>query len=295
MNPVNRIQLTGRDDPMISFSRFFSRACVSALALLLATSASWAADAPTADEIAKKAYLAFFYAGTDFKVRVNMKLIDKDGKQRARELTMLRTNLQEGGDQKYFIYFHQPTDVKDMTFLVYKYLRKDDDRWLFIPAVRLVKRIASSDKRSSFVGSDFTYEDISGRDLEDDTYKLLREETLNNQPVYVLESTPKDPKGANYARKISYISTESFLPLKEEYHDLKGNVVKIFTADEVQRILPRNGKGPGYWTVTKRTMTDLGANHRTEVMFTRIEYDLGVPDDVFTERSLRTPPQKYLN
>ncbi len=126
-------------------------------------------SAITADEVMKKSQAAFLYQGKDFKARVMMKLISKGGAERVRELTMLRKNYgEQGGDQKFFMYFFQPADVKDMTFMVYKYPERDDDRWLFVPAINMVRRIAAQDKRSSFVGSDFTYEDISGRDIQDD-------------------------------------------------------------------------------------------------------------------------------
>src|SRR3989337_973940 len=92
----------------------------------------------TADEVMKKSQLVFLYPGKDMKARVYMKLISKDGRERVREMTMLRKNYQEGGDQKYFIYFYQPQDVRDMTFMVYKYPQKDDDRWLFMPALNMV-------------------------------------------------------------------------------------------------------------------------------------------------------------
>src|SRR4030067_1387473 len=95
--------------------------------------------------------------------RVPMNLIDKDGHARTRVMTMLRRDTDEKGNQKYFIYFHEPGDVRQMTFMVWKYADKEDDRWIFIPAVDLVRRIAADDKRSSFVGSDFTYTDVSGR------------------------------------------------------------------------------------------------------------------------------------
>ena len=134
------------------------------------------------EEVMTKSQAAFLYPGKDFKARVVMKLINKDGQERVRELTMLRKNLGEpGGEQKYFMYFFQPADVKDMSFMTYKYPAKDDDRWLFIPAINMVKRIAAQDKRSSFVGSDFTYEDVSGRDLEDDTHAVDREEKIRNR------------------------------------------------------------------------------------------------------------------
>ncbi|MEW6027101.1 MAG: outer membrane lipoprotein-sorting protein, partial [Planctomycetota bacterium] len=160
----------------------------------------------TAEEIMSKTHQAFFYAGDDMKVSVSMALINKDGKERRRELLMLRKNAPEGGSQKYFIYFHKPNDVRRTTFMVWKYPAKDDDRWIFIPAVNMVRRIAAADSRSSFVGSDFTYEDVSGRDLEADTHTLLREEKLNDKPCYVIQSVPKIKSDST--RKISWIDKE---------------------------------------------------------------------------------------
>ena len=147
------------------------------LALLpVAGLAGPAAAQPSADEIMARAHLAMFYPGEDMRARVTMRLVSRDGKERLRELTMTRQDLQDGGEQRYFMYFHRPPDVRDMTFLVWKYPGKDDDRWLYIPALKLVRRIAASDKRSSFAGSDFSYEDVSGREPEEDTHKLIREE-----------------------------------------------------------------------------------------------------------------------
>src|SRR4030042_4212849 len=132
---------------------------VRALIILMMIVLPFEAFAIPAEEVMNKSQAAFLYLGQDFKARVVMKLITKDGKERIRELTMLRKNYGEiGGDQKYFMYFFQPADVRDMTFMVYKYPARDDDRWLFVPAIDLVRRIATSDARSSFVGSDFTYE-----------------------------------------------------------------------------------------------------------------------------------------
>src|SRR4030065_21891 len=131
-------------------------------------------------EVATNYQKAFFYPGQDMKALVFMRLIESGGKERARELTMLRKNMDNSQDQKYFIYFLRPADVQGLTFLVYKYPQKDDDRWLFMPALDLVKRIAANDKRSSFVGSDFTYEDISGRDLSEDDLFFEKEHRMEN-------------------------------------------------------------------------------------------------------------------
>src|SRR4030065_495007 len=146
----------------------------------------------TADEIMKKSQESFFYQARDFKARIMMRRISKGGQERIRELTMLRKNYgASGGEQKYFMYFYQPADVKDMTFMVYKYPAKDDDRWLFVPAINMVRRIAAQDKRSSFVGSDFTYEDVSGRDIEDDNHTITKEEKIDTKECYVIKIAPK--------------------------------------------------------------------------------------------------------
>ncbi|MBI5893246.1 MAG: outer membrane lipoprotein-sorting protein [Deltaproteobacteria bacterium] len=169
------------------------------LIVLLVMFLPFKAVAFTADEVMKKSQAAFLYPGKDFKAKITMKLISKDGKERIRELTLLRKNYGEaGGEQKYFTYFFQPQDVRDMTFMVYKYPQKDDDRWFFIPALNMVRRIAANDRRSSFVGSDFTYEDISGRDIEDDNHSLVKEEKLGDRDCFVIKSVPKDEKGTDY-------------------------------------------------------------------------------------------------
>ncbi|MBI4190122.1 MAG: outer membrane lipoprotein-sorting protein, partial [Betaproteobacteria bacterium] len=190
-------------------------------------------------------------------------------------------------EQRYFMYFFQPADVKDMTFMTYKYPAKDDDRWMFIPAINMVKRIAAQDRRSSFVGSDFTYEDVSGRDIEDDTHAVEREEKVGNRDCYVVKSTPKGTD-ADYGYKVTWVDKGNFLPLKEEQYDKRGNRYKLFTADEVADI-------KSFPTLIKRTMKNLQTGHRTEVAYTKTDYDLGIEDSLFSERYLRQPPRKWID
>lgn len=252
------------------------------------------ASAMTAEEVMKKSQAAFLYPGHDFKARVVMKLVSKEGKERIREMTMLRKNYGEiGGNQKYFIYFFQPADVRNMTFMVYKYPAKDDDRWLFVPAIDLVRRIAASDARSSFVGSDFTYEDVSGRDIPADTHTLLREEKLGDKDCSIVESVPKEP--VDYIKRISWIDKTTFLPLKEEYYDVQNQLVRVFTADKIEDVAGAEGKErKTFPTVTKRTMKNLKTGHRTEVTFISVSYNIGLQDDIFTERYLRKPPERWI-
>lgn len=177
------------------------------LFLLAAAALPARAADPAPGEIVKRSQDAFYHAGNDLRARVQMQLINAEGKIREREMTMLRINL--GGDQRYYLYFHSPADVKGTTFLVWKYPAREDDRWIYVPTLKLVKRIAADDKRSSFVGSDFTYEDISGRDPEDETHALVRKEELGGRPVYVVESKPR--AAAEYSRRLSWIDRERYL------------------------------------------------------------------------------------
>ncbi|MBI4846963.1 MAG: outer membrane lipoprotein-sorting protein [Nitrospirae bacterium] len=255
--------------------------------MLFALCLPLSADALTAEEVVKKSQEAFFYQGKDFKARVMMKLISKSGQERVRELTMLRKNYgASGGEQKYFMYFYQPADVKDMTFMVYKYPAKDDDRWLFVPAINMVRRIAAQDKSSSFVGSDFTYEDVSGRDIEDDTHEIVKEEKLGANDCFVIKSAPKKAD-VDYSYKLSWIDKGNFLPLKDEYYDKKGGLYRVFSGEEIKDV-------KGFPTVTKRTMKNLSSGHRTEVTYVKADYNINIEDNLFSERFLKQPPRKWI-
>ena len=238
-----------------------------------------------AEEIMRRSSLVQFYSGNDMKTKVTMRLLSKEGGERVRVLIMARRNVKAGGDQKYFILFLQPADVRDMTFLVWKYPQRDSDRWLYIPAIKLVKRIAANDKRSSFVGSDFSYEDVSGRAAEEDNHTLLREEKYEGKELFVVKSIPKDEKSADFGYKISWVDKGSFVLWKEEYYDKRGSLSKVFTADEVQSI-------QGFPTTVKRTMKNVQTGHWTEAAYGEVKYNLGLADGLFSERSLRNPPRE---
>lgn len=259
------------------------------LALVCPVSAV-AQEPPTAHEIVARSQVAFHYAGDDMRARVTMHLIDREGHTRTRVMTMLRRDVAEGGKQKYFIYFHEPGDVRRMTFMVWKHPEKEDERWIFVPAVDLVRRIAADDKRSSFVGSDFTYEDISGRDPVDDTHVLKGEEVLDGRDCFVVESTPKD--AVEFTRRVSWIDKVSFLPLKEEYYDRQGELYRVFSANEVKDVGAEGGTA--YPTVVHRIMRNVKTGHRTEVVFEFVAYDLGLADADFSERRMRRPPAAWV-
>jgi outer membrane lipoprotein-sorting protein len=245
-----------------------------------------AQNRPSGAEIVEKSQQANYYSGSDMKSNVTMELITADGKKRTRVLTMLRKNEPKTANQKYFLYFHEPGDVRRTAFLVWKYPERDDDRWIFIPAVNAVRRVAARDSRSSFVGSDFTYEDVSGRDVSADTHTLLREEKLGNADCYVIQSVPKT--ATDYTKKLAWIDKTTFLPLKEEYYDVQNQLARLFTADRIENVAGH------YPTVTKRIMKNVKSGHQTEATFTSVAYDVGLDDGIFSERSLQNPPQQWI-
>lgn len=243
-------------------------------------------QAQDATEIMKQSHLAYYYAADDGVAEVNMKLVDKKGKEREREFTMLRLDEEDGGDQKYYTYFKKPSDVSRMTFMVHKTSEGNDARWIYVPSVDLIKPISADDKNSSFVGSDFTYEDVSGRHWNEDNHTLTGEAEHNGQAVYVIESVPKE-KYKGFAKKISYISKEHNLPLKEEYFNDKDKMIRIFTAEKIEDM-------DGILTMTVRKIENLKKKSHTIVSFSSIEYDTGLKTDIFTERYLKNPPRKYI-
>ncbi len=234
-----------------------------------------------------KAYQnSFYYQGSTFRGRLKLSLIDADGKARTKDMTMVRATTVPGADQRYFMYFHAPGDVKGMSFLVFKYPNKESDRWLFIPSVDMVQRIAARDAGSSFVGSDFSYQDISGRSMEADEFSYVKEELVAGKKCQVVASVPKSSAG--YTKKTSWIDVETFLPIKEEYTDVQGKVFKRFTADSIADL-------SGHPLVVRGTMTNLKTNHSSKFEFSDVAYDFKANGDEFTERALRNPPRGWIN
>lgn len=245
--------------------------------VLLGGALTTLADETDANTIVEKANKAAYYAGKDGRAQVKMTLSDG----RTREFVILRANSAEGMDQKFYVYFMAPADVRQMAYLVHKHPGGDDDRWLFLPALNLVKRIAPGDKRTSFVGSDFLYEDVSGRGLEEDVHELI--ETTATQ--YVLKNTPKDPGSVKFSSYTVWIDKESFLPRKAEYLDKNGAVYRRVVATKVESV-------QGHATVLETYAEDVVSGSKTVNSFSDVSYDIGLKDSLFTERFLRRPPRE---
>jgi outer membrane lipoprotein-sorting protein len=255
-------------------------------ALLLVVSVGVNALAEDANEIMKKSHLAYYYAGDDGVADVTMTIVDKRGKERTKEFIMLRMDEEEGGKQKYYTYFRKPSDVSRLTFMVHKNTEGNDMRWIYVPSVDLVKPISADDKNSSFVGSNFSYEDVSGRHWTEDKHSLVGDSTYNGNPVWVIESIPiEEYKG--FARKLTFVDKNNYLPLMELYYDKKGEHIRTFKAEKIEDV-------DGITTMTSRSMEDIKKNGKTTIEFSKIQYNVGLDNDLFTERYLKNPPREFI-
>ncbi len=263
------------------------------------------------DEIVHWTNYRSYYQGKSGRADVKMTIVDGSGQKRSREMAILRWDepspaledaKKDGGDdgkgekdanapedyftgeQKYYVYFHRPADVAKTTFLVWKHLKKTDDRWIFFPDLDLVKRISAADKRTSFVGSHFLYEDVSGRNVDLDKHELIEA----NKTYFVLKNTPKDPKNVEFKYYVMYIHRGSFMVVQTTYYDKQGKPYRKYTAKGVKTI-------QGYPTVVKSQMKDLKTGGYTDMEYAEVKYNSGIPEDVFDKRYLRRPPRKHLD
>jgi hypothetical protein len=258
--------------------RYIQIILMTGLIVLVGTLA--AGDELAVDDIISKANEVSYYAGEDGRADVKMIITDSQGSTREREFTVLRKNT-EGRNQKFYVYFQAPADVRQMAYLVWKNVGGDDDRWLWLPALNLNKRIAPGDKRTSFVGSDFVYEDVSGRGIEEDTHELVETSDI----LYKIKNTPNDPDSVEFSYYYVWIDKDSFLPQKAEYYDKSDKLYRTVEALKTESI-------QGFPTVTESIAADIKSGSSTKNIFTNIKYNLGLSEQIFTERFLRRPPRE---
>jgi len=162
--------------------------------------------------------------------------------------------------------------------LVWKHEATDDDRWLYLPALKSVRRLSVQDERTSFANSDFFYEDLTGRLPSEDTHKLQN----TTDTYFVVISRPKDLAVAEFDEYVSWIHRQSFVPVKIEYKK-SGQVQRVVTVLETKNV-------QGYVTVVKVEVADLKRDSKSVLVNDAVQYNRGLTDDIFTERFLAEPP-----
>ena len=186
------------------------------------------------------------------------------------------------GNNRAIIVFQDPASVRGTRFLTMENPGKDNDQWIFLPSLGKIRRIAASEGSGSFMGTDFSYDDISSadRDADLDNHKILREEKFRDEDCYVIESVPKD-SNYQYSKMIQWIGKNSLVPYKVELYDKRGNQAKLLEILELKDVQGRLAP-----IVTK--MSTLAAGTSTSLNVGTLKYDDPIPEGVFTTGFLET-------
>lgn len=244
-------------------------------------SLSLQAQAITADEIARQVDARDTGDHSTFDMK--MTLIDKRGHQRQR--TMLNFSQKRGDDDLKLLFFQTPADVRNTGFLTFDYSdERDDDQWLYLPALKKTKRIASSDKSGSFMGSDFSYSDMTSRNIEDYSYKLVKEQKVGGHKVWVMESVPKTKKiidETGYKKSWMFVRQDNFVVIRA-LHLTDDGKKKYMDVKKLEKI-------DGIWVATEIEMkTKKGKErlHTTVLSLSNVKFNQNFSESYFSIRTL---------
>jgi hypothetical protein len=245
--------------------------------LLLAALKAFGAQAlpaMTGDELARR--IEERDRGDDGRLEMEMRVHDHRGREIVRRLTVLLGR--EGPLDRLLLRFTYPGDIRDTGLLSIERSDGEDDRFLYLPALGRSRRIAAQEEEDSFVGSDFSYEEISGQRREDYDYEVLGVDELGGRPVYLLESRRKDP-GSRRPRSVSWVDGERFVILKSEIFEASGDKSKEFNALRVEPV-------DGIWTIMEQNMKSLRSGTQTTLVVTGAAYNRGLASSSFSRQTL---------
>ena len=256
------------------------------LAILLGLSLSAAAEM-SAREIMQKVYDRD--DGNNAVMDMKMALIDADGDTRRRAIRSFRRDDPENPeDAQSVMFFLEPANVEGTGLLTYDYddSDKDDDQWLYLPALKKVKRIAASDKSGSFMGTDFTYADMSTPDIEDYSYELMKETQVGEHKVWQILAEPKsedEVERTGYSKTVSFVRQDNFVVIRSAHWLADGGRMKFMEVKELEKV-------DGIWTPLHMVMTTKKGKqteHASVLRWENIKYDQPLEDALFTQRRLR--------
>ena len=222
--------------------------------------------------------------GRDSRSESRMRLFDRQGRQRERAMTLASLRGTGGMGDRTLIRFTYPADIRGTSFLVWEHPGGDDERFLFLPALGRVRRIAGSEKQESFVGSDLSYEDIGGRDLADYTYAFADENARwtapdgTMHPAWALESRAKDAQAA-FPRSVSLVLKDRAIVVHSDIFNRRTERAKTFDVRRLERV-------DGIWTVLDLVVVNEREKTRTELTTSLVHYNVGLRADDFTRRTL---------
>jgi hypothetical protein len=222
--------------------------------------------------------------GRDSRAELRMRLYDRQGRVRERTMTLLVKNGSGAQGDRTLVRFLYPNDIKNTGLLVWEHPDADDERFLYLPALGRVRRIAGEEKQESFVGSDLSYEDIGGRDLADYTYAFADENATwtapdgTRHPAWALESRAKDPD-ADFPRTVSLVLKDRFIIVYADVFNRRNEREKIVDVKRLERV-------DNIWTTLDLIVVNERQHTRTELATTSIRYNTGLTDEDFSRREL---------
>ncbi len=216
----------------------------------------------------------------DFTADMRMLLKNKHGQESIREIRVRTLEMKGDGDRSLTI-FDKPRDVKGTAFLNFTHKQGDDDQWLYLPALKRVKRISSRNKSGSFMGSEFAYEDISSQEVEKYTYKWIRDEVYDGQQCFVVEFYPIDKKNSGYTRQVTWIDRKEYRTLKVHYFDRKNSHLKTLTFTGYKKYLDE------YWRPDEMNMINHQTGKSTQLVFANYKFRTGLKDRDLSKNSLK--------
>jgi hypothetical protein len=222
------------------------------------------------------------YEGDDVQEDLHLSM-DRTGVKagRPRNLEVHWLKKARGADDQLLVYFTAPTYAAGVTLSMTIKPYQDDDRWLYFPESASVRRVTASDEHSNFMGTDFTYYDLSEREPDEENHTLLRVEELKGAVCYVVETTPKEknlPPNA-YSRKITWVDKDRFIKLRIQYHNMAGKFFKQYDADRWEKI-------DGIWTPMLLVMEDVAVGHKTVIERSRVRYNQRVAGAFFEPQNV---------
>jgi outer membrane lipoprotein-sorting protein len=183
--------------------------------------------------------------------------------------------------------FSTPADIKGTSFLQVEHIEGDDDLWIYLPALKKSRRLVANNKKDSFVGSDFSYGDISLPKVDLYRHTLQRTEKVDGRDCYVVESVPAtDGVRANsgYGKKLTWVRADNFVEAKVEYYDLAGRLWKTQTVSRHEQVEPQKAR----WFALQREMVNHQTGHRTVISMSKVTPGVAVPDETFTTRFIES-------
>jgi outer membrane lipoprotein-sorting protein len=219
---------------------------------------------------------------------MTMTLINARGQRRERRSTTLVKLQANGVDSKFLVRFNDPPDVAGTGLLQVEHSDGDDDLWIYLPALRKARRLVASNKKDSFVGSDFSYGDIALPKVDQYRHVSRGTEVIDGATCHVIESTPATDAvrgNSGYARKVTWVRADNFLEAKVEYYDLANRLLKTQRVSRHQAVSSQ----PGKWFALEREMTNHRTGHRTLIVATNVDGTVALDEAVFTTRTLERP------